>query len=187
MKNIIQALVQARSEFPNLVKNRVNPHFKSKFADLDAVIDCVNPSLLKHGIYIFQAVQQVGESSCLVTHLYHESGECLQSSYPLPTITDPQKLGSAVTYARRYSLCAALNIAADDDDDGNAAKKASTAKPSAKSGLPFSNPQEGIQWAAETLKITEEEAAQMLAETPKDPATGKKSDNFHKKVLQMAA
>ncbi len=186
MKNIITALVKARSEFPNLSKNKVNPHFKSKYADLDAVIECVTPSLSKYGLCVFQAVEQIGESSCLVTHLYHESGEELQSSYPLPTITDPQKLGSAMTYARRYSICAALNIAADDDDDGNAAKKAGTAKPSATSGLPFSNPQQAIAWAANHLNIEEIEAAQLMAETTADE-TGKKGASFHRKVLAMSA
>ena len=185
MKNIITALVQARSEFPNLVKNKTNPHYKSRYCDLDGVIECVTPSLSKHGLFIFQAIEQMGEVSCLVTHLYHTSGEELQSSYPLPTISDPQKLGSAVTYARRYSICAALNIAADDDDDSNLAKKAGTAKPSAKAGLPFSNPQQAIAWAAGMLNMEEIDAAQLMAETPAN-AEGKKGENFHAKVLEMA-
>lgn len=185
MKNIITSLVKARAEFPVLLKNSINPHYKSRYSDLDAVIECVTPSLSKYGICIFQAVEQIGELNCLVTYLYHESGESLKSSYPLPNISDPQKLGSSVTYARRYSICAALSIAADSDDDGNAAKKAGTAKPSASSGLPFSNPQQAIAWAAGLLNIEEIEAAQLMAETPADE-TGKKGASFHKKVLAMA-
>jgi hypothetical protein len=68
--------------------------------------------------------------NALVTTIYHESGESISGSHPLPDITDPQKFGSAITYARRYSICAILSITADEDDDANTASdRNSNSKP----------------------------------------------------------
>lgn len=123
MQNLIPALIKARSEFGAIQKDKTNPHYKSKYATLDAVLDAVTPALCKHGLAIVQSTSTESGKTELKTHLYHESGEYLSSSYPLPDITDAQKLGAALTYARRYALCALLSVTADEDDDGTAVSK----------------------------------------------------------------
>ena len=119
MINLIQALIKARAEFPSIQKDKVNPHFKVSYASLDSVLDAVTPALCKHGLAIVQLMEK---GNILKTHLFHESGEFLTSEYELPDIQDNQKKGAALTYARRYSVCALLSITADEDDDGNATK-----------------------------------------------------------------
>ena len=119
MINLIQALIKARAEFPSIQKDKVNPHFKVSYASLDSVLDAVTPVLCKHGLAIVQLMEK---GNILKTHLFHESGEVLTSEYELPDIQDNQKKGAALTYARRYSVCALLSITADEDDDGNATK-----------------------------------------------------------------
>lgn len=133
MINLIQALIKARAEFPSIQKDRVNLHFKVSYASLDSVLDAVTPALCKHGLAIVQVMEK---GNILKTHLFHESGEVLTSEYELPDIQDSQKKGAALTYARRYSVCALLSITADEDDDGNAAKneqKNNKTKPSPSS------------------------------------------------------
>jgi hypothetical protein len=119
MINLIQALIKARAEFPSIQKDKVNPHFKVSYASLDSVLDAVTPVLCKHGLAIVQLMEK---GNILKTHLFHESGEFLTSEYELPEYQENQKKGAALTYARRYSVCALLSITADEDDDGNATK-----------------------------------------------------------------
>lgn len=117
------ALAKAQAELKNATLNKVNPHFKSRYADLAGIRDTVTPVLSKHGLSIvqFTTVNQYG--FCLVTRLMHESGQYIEGRYPLPELLDkPQAMGSAVTYARRYTLSAMCGIAAEEDDDGEAAQ-----------------------------------------------------------------
>ena len=120
MIELIKALIKARAEFPSIQKDKVNPHFKTSYASLDSVLDAVTPALCKHGLLIVHVMEK--GNNILKTHLFHESGEVLTSEYELPDIQDSQKKGAALTYARRYSVCALLSITADEDDDGNATK-----------------------------------------------------------------
>jgi hypothetical protein len=119
MIELIKALIKARAEFPSIQKDKINPHFKVSYASLDSVLDAVTPVLCKHGLAIVQVMEK---GSILKTHLFHESGEFLTSEYELPDIQDSQKKGAALTYARRYTVCALLSITADEDDDANSAK-----------------------------------------------------------------
>ena len=120
MQEIVKALIKAKSLFKAIPKDRTNPHFKSKYATLDAVLEAVNPGLESAGLAITQLIETDEQGrTFLVTNLMHESGESLKSAFPLSGTQDPQKLGSAITYARRYSLCAILSVTADEDDDGN--------------------------------------------------------------------
>lgn len=136
---LIKALVAASCEFEPIEKDRVNPFLKSKYATLDSVLKSVEPALLRHGLKLVQAVD-IHESGApvLKTTLYHESGQSISSSYPLILNDDPQKFGAAITYARRYSVCAALNITADQDDDAQSAKPATKAGSSTPAVLPVS-------------------------------------------------
>lgn len=123
MQKLLPALIKARSEFGVISKDATNPHYKSKYATLDSVLDAVTPALCANGLAVVQATDLVEGGRVLITHLYHESGEGLQSRYPLPAIDDPQKFGAALTYARRYAICALLSITADEDDDGDATRQ----------------------------------------------------------------
>lgn len=116
MNELIKALIRARSEFPPINKDKINPAFKGvRYASLDSVLDSVVPTLCRHGLV---AVQTLDEGK-LITTLYHESGQFIQSSYILPSGLDAQKMGAAITYGRRYSICSLLCITADEDTDGN--------------------------------------------------------------------
>lgn len=121
MKELIGALIKARAEFRSIAKDKVNPFHKSKYATLDSVLEATELGLSKHGLTIVQTVDVISERVMLVTTLYHTSGENIASRYPLPNIDDPQKMGAAITYARRYSVCALLSVTADEDDDGHLA------------------------------------------------------------------
>lgn len=123
-KSLIEALVGAQTELKNVLTTKTNPHFKSRYADLASVRDAVTPILTKYGLAVAQLGDIVNGAFILRTRLMHVSGQCLESIYPLPTLLDtPQKMGSAVTYARRYSLAAILGIASEEDDDAEAIER----------------------------------------------------------------
>jgi hypothetical protein len=123
INEIAAALAKAQSEMKNAHLNKVNPHFKSKYADLAGIRDAVTPALSKNGIAVVQgtevSVSQMGHM-VVYTRLVHSSGQWIESEFPI-AIDKPQAMGSAYTYAKRYSLSAICNIAADEDDDANAA------------------------------------------------------------------
>lgn len=111
------ALSKAQSQFKHAEKNSVNPHFRSKFADLASIWDASIDALSLNGLSVTQTVQSNEKDVLLVTTLMHSSGQWMQGSIPLIlTKNDMQGLGSAITYARRYSLAAILGISQDDDD-----------------------------------------------------------------------
>jgi hypothetical protein len=111
-------------------KDKKNPHFKSNYADINEVLDKVKPELSKLGIVLTQMpdIGKSGEGPFLHTILWDtETDKFVDSITPLINATDMQKLGGAITYARRYALVAMLGLE-DDDDDGNQAS--APAKPS---------------------------------------------------------
>jgi ERF superfamily len=123
MKLITTALIAAKAQFKPIHKNKVNPHFKSKYATLDEILEAIAPALLANNLLLIQPTIAKDNSTVLKTILLHaESGEQLESELTIPAITDPQKLGAAMTYYRRFSICSLLAIAPDDDDDGTTAK-----------------------------------------------------------------
>jgi ERF superfamily len=127
MKLITTALIAAKAQFKPIHKNKVNPHFKSKYATLDEILEAIAPALLANNLLLIQPTIAKDNSTVLKTILLHaESGEQLESELTIPAITDPQKLGAAMTYYRRFSICSLLAIAPDDDDDGNTAKATAT-------------------------------------------------------------
>ena len=110
------ALIKAQMELEVVGKNAKNPFFKSKYADLPAIFAEYQRVFLKHGL----AVIQIVEGKSLRTTLAHDSGEYVSGLAELLLVKqDPQGLGSAITYMRRYALSAICGIATDDDD-GNA-------------------------------------------------------------------
>jgi hypothetical protein len=123
IQNIASALCQFQAECPAPKKTAENPHFKSKYSPLEEIISTIKPHLAKNGLSFFQSTTTEGENICVTTLILHTSGEFIETDplkLPMGKVT-AQGAGSAVTYARRYSLCAALGIAAEEDDDGNCA------------------------------------------------------------------
>lgn len=127
MSNIATAFVKAKRAFGPALKDKTNPAFRSKYADLGACIDAVEDALLANGIAFIQETFEDSTGVTVETVFIHESGEtyrCGKLHVPAAK-QDPQGYGSALTYARRYSLMAACGIA-PEDDDGNAAVNAAT-------------------------------------------------------------
>lgn len=119
LSKLAVALVKAQAEITFAKKDSNNPFFKSKYSDLPAIIDSIKPALNKNGISFLQIVVPEG----VETMLLHESGEFISGVTPVITAKerDPQALGSAITYAKRYGLQAIVGVPADSDDDGEAA------------------------------------------------------------------
>ena len=124
MKNIASALVKAQRGFAPALKTSTNPHFRSKYVDLAGCIEAVVDALNAAGIALIQRTSEDSTGVTVETVFVHESGEMLEcGKLHVPAAKqDPQGYGSALTYARRYSLMAACGIA-PEDDDGNAASK----------------------------------------------------------------
>jgi hypothetical protein len=113
MKHVCTALLEAKKEIGKVAKNAKNPHFKNSYADINALIEAVEPILLNHGLLLLQPVI---ENKVVTIILHPESAEQLESSLDLPTSGTPQQLGSAITYYRRYTLQSLLSLQAEDDD-----------------------------------------------------------------------
>ena len=126
------ALALAQGEVENAHKNSANPHFRSKYADLAEIINTVRPVFAKHGLAIVQSPSYADGLVSVTTLLTHKSGQWIRdvASSPAPKL-DPQGVGSAVTYLRRYAIGAFACIASEADDDGNAASQRKVASPSA--------------------------------------------------------
>lgn len=125
MKSVYAAFVKAQKGFAPALKTSTNPHFKSKYADLSACVEAVIDSLNEHGIGLVQRTHADDSGVTVETVFVHESGESFSGGvlHVPASKQDPQGYGSALSYARRYSLMAACGIA-PEDDDGNAAVKA---------------------------------------------------------------
>lgn len=115
------SLLQAQKSFPLIKKTDNNPFFKSKYAGLPSVLEVVLPILHSNGLFITQSPISEGDKIGVTTTITHaESGESITSSFTMTLAkNDPQGAGSAITYARRYSLVAMLGLNVDEDDDAN--------------------------------------------------------------------
>ena len=119
-----EAMTRAQAELKNPPKESTNPHFRSKYADLATVRDAVVPVLARHGLAVMQLPCELHDAPALTTLVMHVSGEWVETTIKLrPSKTDPQGVGSALTYARRYALQSIAGVAAEDDDDGHAASQ----------------------------------------------------------------
>jgi hypothetical protein len=123
IKQIAEALVSAQKEIKFAIKDSTNPHFKSKYANINSTIDAVKPALNNNGIAFLQSLSPSDDSKLhLTTRLIHSSGEWIEDTAVCPLQKqDAQAVGSAISYIRRYSLAAFLGLYSDTDDDGQAA------------------------------------------------------------------
>jgi hypothetical protein len=142
IKDLASALSKAQKVMRAIPKDSVNPFFKSKYADMATVVEHTRAALADNGLAVTQGLS-LDAAPCLITTLIHSSGQWLRSAWPItPVKNDPQGIGSAVTYARRYAYCAIIGVASgDEDDDGNAATQAprSESKPAPKAEKPKSD------------------------------------------------
>lgn len=125
MKNLATALVKAQKAFGPALKTSTNPHFKSRYADLAACVEAVIDALNDNGIALIQKNYDCTNGVMIETMFVHESGEMLECGilHVPANKQDAQGYGSALTYARRYSLMAACGIAPEDDDGNTAVRK----------------------------------------------------------------
>lgn len=130
MSEFAKAFSKLQGDIRPAIKDATNPAFRSKYADLGAVWEAIRAPLAAHGFGIIQSPQFEGDTMWLETALIHSSGAEKISKYPIrPIKQDPQGYGSAITYAKRYAICAMLGVVADEDDDGNAASAKSPSQP----------------------------------------------------------
>jgi hypothetical protein len=120
MKNLYLKLAEVKREVGKVSKNSKNPHFKNTYADLNALIDAVEPILLEKGLLMLQPIAE-GKVCTVIFDV--ETELSIESSILLPALSDPQKLGSAISYFRRYTLQSLLSLQAIDDDANLAIKK----------------------------------------------------------------
>jgi len=117
IKELATALSKAQEEMTGAKKGKENPFYKSTYADLKAVIDCAKEALSNHGLSISQCPLSHEGKAGVQTLLMHSSGEWIESTLLLAcTKQDPQAMGSAITYARRYAYQSILGIPSEDDD-----------------------------------------------------------------------
>lgn len=118
---IYPAFIKAQREMGKLAKDSENPFFKSKYASLEAVLEVVKPVFLQNGIAICQGSGTSGTGINVITRLIHESGQYIETDFPLPlSKQDAQAAGSASSYGRRYSLKGLASLAEEDDDGASA-------------------------------------------------------------------
>jgi len=173
MKELYSAFVKAQAQISKAAKDSTNPHFKSKYADLESVIDAVKPALIANGLAFIQKYHDCEDGVRVETVIIHESGQELSCGIlHIPANKkDAQGFGSAASYAKRYSLQSALGVAASDDD-GNAAVK------SIKVGLDLE------QIDAEILACTTEE--QVSAVGKKYWAAASKEEKAHIQAIAVS-
>jgi hypothetical protein len=139
------ALCKFHAQMGKVGKDSVNPHFRNKYASLSNIIEATTPHLNAVGLTVVQMPTVDG----LNTLLLHESGEYISSLSAIASKDpmNPQAVGSAITYARRYALGAVLSLNIDEDDDANAAATPPPAKPAQPKALPALTPDDSDKWA----------------------------------------
>jgi hypothetical protein len=159
------ALAKAQGELTNPSKEAVNPHFRSKYATLDAGLNIVRECLSRNGISFTQPTRVEYEILMLDTRLAC-GGQWIASEYPVCAFpAKHQEMGSALTYARRYSLFSLVGIAGEDDDDGNA--EASPTGAPKRAPMPPAPP--SVSFDVETSQVTRDELVEMIDAAGSEP------------------
>ncbi len=180
------ALAKAQGAFAAVAKSRSNPFLKTRYATLDDIISATRKPLSDNGLAVVQTIAQGEGGMDMETTLLHASGQWIASVMRvLPDKpTDPQRVGSALTYARRYALAAILGVAPEDDDDGQLA-----AKPAPRNVRPDTGevvePESKPGFVAEAMKMGATEANDPEAEGD-GPAPGGITEPQRKKIYACA-
>ena len=119
----LEAALDAFHQKTAFVKaTKENPFLKNKYADYNTIVIATKPDLLENGLHVKQAVTNINGETAIWTRLKHKSGEFIASTTPVVhKLNDPQSQGSGITYAKRYTYIAMLDLLVDSDDDGNLA------------------------------------------------------------------
>lgn len=131
MKTLYKSISTVKQEIGKISKDKENPFFKSKYFDINSMLEHIEPLLQINGLVLMQPIKD-GKVQTIISHI--ESGEFEYSELQLPELNDPQKLGSAITYFRRYTLQSLLGLQAEDDD-GNKVRP----QPETPEGTKFSD------------------------------------------------
>lgn len=181
VKELATALSKAQGEVENAKKVSNNPHFKSKYADLATIWDVIREPLTRNGLSVLQMPCEAPDGKVgLVTHVLHTSGQSISEKYfiGLKDANNPQQVGSALTYMKRYTLLGVAGIASEDDDGEAAVGR--PAKPAAAIDY--------TQTIADTLTkleaTTDSEARQLYAEVRN---SGMQQPSKDELLLKMAA
>lgn len=169
IKELAAALAMAQASMGFAKKDAANPYFKSKYADLAAVVEAIKKPLTEHGLSYSQGTDIDEHGGVIVeTMLMHKSGEWIEGRLRMiPVKADPQGIGSCITYARRYGLQAIVGVPADDDD-GNAASGNETNANGTKKGSGVHKPTDGAleaftaQHGEEAVRYLQETAATLV-------------------------
>lgn len=158
---LASAMAAAFAEIKSTTKSANNPHFKSKYADLTAVIEAIKPALIKHSLFFTQHPMPTENGITVETHLHHAGGEhmTLGSLFVPANKNDAQGFGSALTYARRYALVTAFGVPVEDDD-GNAAARGQSQTGAVSPDQPAEMPD--AEWA-NLVQLTEAAKANTTA------------------------
>jgi hypothetical protein len=158
INELAAALAKAQAEMGGALKTAANPFFKSKYADLSSVWDACREPLTKYGLSVLQSPTAQGSSVSVETLLMHTSGQWIRDSVTVTAKDDsPQAVGSAITYARRYSLQSFAGVAPEDDDAEAAQGRGNGSKmpPMAQAALPV-KPAGYDAWVATLTKKVED-------------------------------
>lgn len=131
-----EKLLAVQQEIGVIHKDKANPFFKSRYADINSLLGQVKPVLDKHGLILTQALDGAFGNPAIRTKIEDvESDDSIVGVCPIPALDDPQKMGSAITYFRRYALQSMLALEAEDDDGNFASSKGKM--PKINKDLPF--------------------------------------------------
>lgn len=143
---IASALAKVQAKLEPASKDKDNPFLKSKYASLDSIWSTCRKLLTDNGLSVAQMPTTMDGQLALTTVLMHgKSGQFIRSTFEIqPTKADPQGVGSALTYARRYALSALVGITVDDDDDGHAASQTTKQQPARQPAKKAAPPPNGF-------------------------------------------
>jgi len=116
-------IIKIQSEIGTLSKDKTNPFFKSKYFDINQIIEQLSPLLKKYGVTVMQPLTNINGKPAIKTYIVSDGVAIIDTDMPLPDLSDPQKLGGAITYLRRYSLQSVFLLQAEDDDGNKASEK----------------------------------------------------------------
>jgi hypothetical protein len=181
LDKLAAALAKAQGEIEGAIKDKSNPAFRSKYADLGAVWDAIREPFSKNGLSVVQFPRRDGNSVEVETILLHSSGQWMSGTFSVPTAKqDAHGFGSATTYARRFSLSAVCGVAPVDDDGNAAAGKANTHIPTS------THPSDFADEARRDGLTTETRSTYQVAKDKKSEAAAKQWADLAIQTLNFA-
>jgi hypothetical protein len=130
LANLATALSKAQAMMTGAKKDKHNDFFKSQYSTLSSILDAIRDPFAVNGLSVTQTMEVLPTGlQMLCTRLLHNSGEYIDSKMLLPTESNPQKMGSLITYLRKYSLMAIAGVASEDDDGNSASGNAEPSSP----------------------------------------------------------